>query len=150
MRETGALLAAEMSGHVFFEDRWFGFDDALYTGARLIEILSSSPLSSAQIFTELPELVSTPELSINVAEENKFSIMQRLIDTVNFENEHKIVTIDGMRVEFADGWGLVRASNTTPKLVVRFEAINTKILNDIQQQFRQALLLVESSLSIPF
>ena len=150
MRETGALLAAEMSGHIFFKDRWFGFDDALYTGARLIEILADSSKASAEIFAQLPEMISTPELSIEVEEAEKFTIMQRLIATAKFNSPHKIVTIDGMRVEFSEGWGLVRPSNTTPKLVVRFEALTTAILREIQDQFRRELLQVAPRLAIPF
>lgn len=150
MRETGALLAAEMSGHMFFKDRWYGFDDALYTGARLIEILSNTTESTAEIFAQLPEMVSTPELNIDVTETEKFAIMQRLLTSMHFTQEYKIITIDGMRVEFANGWGLVRPSNTTPKLVVRFEATSTDVLKEIQQQFKQALLQVAPDLIIPF
>jgi phosphomannomutase/phosphoglucomutase len=150
MHETGAQLAAEMSGHIFFKDRWFGFDDALYTGARLIEILAASSESAAQIFAKLPEMVSTPELSVDVEENNKFVIMQDLLLKCNFDAEHIKITIDGLRVEFKDGWGLVRPSNTTPKLVVRFEALNEVVLSQIKQQFRRELLLVAPQLSIPF
>lgn len=150
MRETGALLAAEMSGHVFFKDRWFGFDDAIYTGARLLEILSNDPRASNEVFAELPEMISTPELQVTVTESSKFTIMQELLRTAEFKAPYEIITIDGMRVEFPDGWGLVRPSNTTPKLVIRFEAINDYALKDIQQQFRQALLRVDPDLSLPF
>lgn len=150
MRETGALLAAEMSGHIFFKDRWYGFDDALYTGARLVELLSKTSQSAEQIFAALPEAISTPELNINVTEESKFGIMQSLLAQAKFDEEYKIITIDGMRVEFADGWGLIRPSNTTPKLVVRFEAANEIILNKIQEQFRNLLLCVAPELTLPF
>ncbi len=150
MRETGALLAAEMSGHVFFKDRWFGFDDALYTGARLIEILANTSASAAQVFADLPEMVSTPELAIEVNETEKFSIMQQLIVRADFKLAHHLVTIDGLRVEFIDGWGLVRPSNTTPKLVVRFEAINMTALDSIKLQFRELLLKVAPGLLVPF
>lgn len=150
MRETNAPLAAEMSGHIFFKDGWFGFDDAIYTGARLLHLLSKSEDSSAQIFARYPESVSTPELSVAVSEENKFIIMQQLVATVEFAMPHKIITIDGLRVEFADGWGLIRPSNTTPKLVVRFEADSEQVLDRIKSQFRAALLKIDSDLVLPF
>ncbi len=150
MRSTGALLAAEMSGHIFFKDRWYGFDDALYAGARLIEILASLSQTSAEIFAQIPEMISTPEINIDVSEERKFLIMTALIASANFTNASNTIVIDGMRVEFADGWGLVRPSNTTPKLVTRFEATDRSNLLDIQQQFRSALLAVAPELEIPF
>jgi phosphomannomutase/phosphoglucomutase len=150
IRETGALLAGEMSGHVFFKDRWYGFDDALYAAARLIEILSQTTSTAEQVFAEFPEQVSTPELSVAVTEQNKFTIMQDLLNTAQFAQPHKIITIDGIRVEFADGWGLVRPSNTTPKLVIRFEAENAAALSRIQEQFRAALLNVDPDLVLPF
>jgi phosphomannomutase/phosphoglucomutase len=150
MQETGALLAGEMSGHVFFKDRWFGFDDAIYTGARLIEILSHISATAAEIFAKLPEMVSTPELQVAVTENSKFTIMQDLLQTAVFSTPNEKITIDGLRVEFADGWGLVRPSNTTPKLVIRFEALNGDALRRIQQQFRQALLQVAPYLELPF
>lgn len=150
MRSTGAELGAEMSGHIFFQDRWYGFDDALYTAARLLEILAKLDTTTAEVFAQLPESVSTPELNINVTESSKFTIMQDLITKTKFSEDCKIITIDGMRVEFADGWGLVRPSNTTPKLVIRFEAINDKTLEKIKRQFRVALLDVAPELAIPF
>lgn len=150
IRETGAMLAAEMSGHMFFNDRWYGFDDALYAAARLIEILSQHSATAAEIFAQFPEQVSTPELSVAVTEQNKFSIMEDLFNTATFSQPHKIITIDGMRVEFPNGWGLVRPSNTTPKLVVRFEAKTIEALNNIKDQFRAALLQVDSELALPF
>jgi len=150
IRETGALLAGEMSGHVFFKDRWYGFDDALYAAARLIEILSQTTITAEEVFATFPEQICTPELSVAVTEQNKFTIMQDLINTAQFEQPHKIITIDGIRVEFTDGWGLVRPSNTTPKLVVRFEAANADALSNIQEQFRAALLNVAPDLVLPF
>lgn len=150
MRATGALLAAEMSGHMFFQDRWYGFDDALYTAARLLEILSAYTANSAEIFAQLPEAVSTPELNIIVTETSKFTIVRDLMQHTVFADACKIIAIDGMRVEFVDGWGLVRPSNTTPKLVIRFEAISNCVLERIKQQFRVALLDVAPGLSIPF
>jgi phosphomannomutase/phosphoglucomutase len=150
MRETGAELAAEMSGHVFFQDRWYGFDDALYTAARLLEILSQYKETSAAVFAQLPEAVSTPELNVDVTEASKFAIMDALLQNAKFDQPHKIVSIDGMRVEFDNGWGLLRPSNTTPKLVARFEAATSDALDNIKQQFRNALLNIDPELSIPF
>lgn len=150
MRETNAILAAEMSGHIFFKERWFGFDDALYTGARLLELLSSTVETAATVFANLPEAVSTPELNINVTEETKFVIMQDLLKNAQFQQPCEVISIDGMRVEFTHGWGLVRPSNTTPKLVVRFEATNNTLLQDIKDQFRRELLKVAPELVLPF
>lgn len=150
IRETGALLAAEMSGHIFFKDRWYGFDDALYAGARLLEILSQQSQSASQVFAQFPEQISTPELSITVTEQKKFSIMQTLLAKADFATPHKIITLDGMRVEFADGWGLIRPSNTTPKLIVRFEAATQMALDNIKQQFRALLAQVDCNLVLPF
>jgi len=149
MLETDAQLAGEMSGHVFFKERWFGFDDGLYAAARLLEILSAEEQSSTRVFAELPEDVSTPELSIELSEGEQFRLMQKLIDTAKFGGA-KIITIDGLRVEFEDGWGLVRASNTTPTLVLRFEAESAEALSRIQQLFRDHLLSVKADMTIPF
>lgn len=150
MRETDAILAAEMSGHMFFNDRWYGFDDALYTGARLLELLSKYNDSAADIFEALPEAISTPELNIDVTEDTKFSIMQTLLQNADFQQPHEIISIDGMRVEFEHGWGLVRPSNTTPRLVVRFEATDNTYLTMIKDQFRTALLKIAPDLALPF
>ncbi len=154
MRSSGALLAAEMSGHIFFKDRWYGFDDALYTGARLVEILSrikqTPGYTCAQVFARLPEMLSTPELSIPVTEASKFTIMRDLQSAAKFTRQHAVIHIDGLRVEFADGWGLVRSSNTTPKLVARFEAVDQTALARIKAEFRQALLAVVPGLQLPF
>lgn len=150
MRATNACLAAEMSGHIFFKDRWYGFDDGLYAGARLLEILAATDLTSAELFASFPEKVSTPEINIRVTEANKFKIMQQLVATANFSDSHELITIDGMRVEFANGWGLLRPSNTTPNLVARFEATDQESLKHIQQQFRRALLDVSPELELSF
>lgn len=150
MRTTKACLAAEMSGHIFFNDRWYGFDDGLYAGARLLEILAATNLTSAELFAQYPEKVSTPEINIRVTEDNKFTIMQQLIARANFSEPHHLITIDGMRAEFAKGWGLLRPSNTTPNLVARFEATDQTSLQHIQQQFRQALLQVSPELELSF
>lgn len=149
LRETKAALAGEMSGHIFFNDRWFGFDDALYSGARLLEILALLPIDADHAFDQFPELCSTPELAINVKEENKFHIIKELVTNAEF-GSGKIIDIDGLRVEFSKGWGLVRASNTTPTLVARFEAETEGELQAIQQQFRQQLLFIDPDLELPF
>lgn len=139
MKEHDALLAGEMSGHVFFKERWFGFDDGLYAGARLLEILSGSPDPSA-VLDALPEGVSTPEINIDVpAGENGHALIAELAAQARFAGEQQRITLDGLRVEFADGFGLMRASNTTPVLVLRFEADNAAALARIQAQFRAVI-----------
>ena len=141
MKKNGALLAGEMSGHTFFKERWFGFDDGLYTGCRLLEILSRSDNPSA-VLNALPESTSTPELNIHLPEgSNGHQVIAELAEHAQFEGAQEIITIDGLRVEFADGFGLMRASNTTPVLVLRFEADDQTALDRIQQQFKA---LVES------
>jgi phosphomannomutase/phosphoglucomutase len=150
MQELNAALAGEMSGHFFFKDRWFGFDDALYAGARLLEILSQQQEDSATLFAAIPNSVNTPELKVLVTEEEKFLLMQQLIDRANFEDTHELMTIDGLRVNFSEGWGLVRPSNTTPYLILRFEALNETILGKIQLLFREWMLSVKPDLVLPF
>ncbi|MFZ5724271.1 MAG: phosphomannomutase/phosphoglucomutase [Pseudomonadota bacterium] len=149
LKETGAALAGEMSGHIFFNDRWFGFDDALYSAARLLEILSLEVASIDEVFAEFPSNVSTPELQIPVPEANKFRIIEQLQKQGNF-GDGNITTIDGVRVDYADSWGLVRASNTTATLVCRFEGRTQKDLDNVSGTFREQLLKIDSSLSIPF
>lgn len=148
MKETGALLAGEMSGHIFFKERWFGFDDALYSAARLLEILANEARSSSDVFAELPNSVNTPELNVPMAEGEPAVFMEKLLNSAHFENA-RIATIDGMRVEFERGWGLVRASNTTPCLVLRFEADDELALSAIQDEFRRVMLQVDPNLSLP-
>jgi phosphomannomutase/phosphoglucomutase len=150
IREINAPLGGEMSGHIFFNDRWYGFDDALYTAARLLEILSNDDREIEAIFAELPDSISTPELRIYMDDERKFTFMDELQASAEFEGEPDINTIDGLRVDYPDSWGLVRASNTTPYLIVRFEADNEKALKQIQSSFRQSLLALDSELSLPF
>ena len=141
MKKNGALLAGEMSGHTFFKERWFGFDDGLYTGCRLLEILSRSDNPSA-VLNALPESSSTPELNIHLPEgSNGHQVIAELAKEAKFEGAQEVITIDGLRVEFADGFGLMRASNTTPVLVLRFEGDNQAALDRIQQQFKA---LIES------
>ncbi|MDP6968242.1 MAG: phosphomannomutase/phosphoglucomutase [Gammaproteobacteria bacterium] len=147
MQTTGALLAGEMSGHIFFKERWYGFDDGLYSAARLCEIVAASELDADAIFAHYPEDKSTPEINIAVAEADKFDIVERLQNWPYADGQ--VSTIDGLRVDFADGWGLVRASNTTPLLVLRFEGENDAALARIRDQFQTHLHSVSSNLTIP-
>ncbi|MBU1424230.1 MAG: phosphomannomutase/phosphoglucomutase [Gammaproteobacteria bacterium] len=149
MRETGALLAGEMSGHVFFKERWYGFDDGLYAGARLLEILSKVADANATL-NALPDAVCTPELHIHTAEGVNHSLIARLQDEARFTDAKDIITIDGLRVEYPDGFGLMRPSNTTPVIVLRFEADDAAALRRIQDDFRRVLLKAAPALSLPF
>ncbi len=149
MKETGAPLAGEMSGHIFFKERWYGFDDALYTAARLLEILARDVRSSSEVFAELPNAISTPELKIELPEGEGMPFVARLLEHAKFPGA-EITTIDGLRADFKDGWGLVRASNTTPSLVLRFEADTAAALQRIQDQFRIILLELNPKLKLPF
>ncbi|STX50394.1 phosphomannomutase [Legionella busanensis] len=149
MKRTEAALAGEMSGHLFFKDGWYGFDDALYSACRLLEIVSESLLSVNDQFLMIPDSVNTPEIKIIIDEDDKFNFMQRFSELAEF-NMAKIIKIDGIRVEFEHGWGLIRASNTTPCLVARFEAQDKTSLDSIQQLFKQELLRVGKDLAIPF
>ncbi|BCA96645.1 phosphomannomutase [Legionella antarctica] len=149
MKEEQAALAGEMSGHLFFKDRWYGFDDALYSACRLLEIISSSALTVSQQFELIPNSINTPELKIAIADEDKFIFMKRFGDEARF-SEARIIAIDGLRVEFANGWGLLRASNTTPCLVARFEATDKDNLKQIQHLFKNQIHLVDSQLDLPF
>lgn len=149
MQETGALLAGEMTGHIFFKERWYGFDDGLYAGARLLEILSKVDDPSA-LLNALPDAVCTPELHIRTAEGVNHSLIARLQKEASFTDAEDIITIDGLRVEYADGFGLMRPSNTTPDIVLRFEANNAEALQRIQDDFRRILLAAAPELSLPF
>lgn len=149
MRETGALLAGEMSGHVFFQERWYGFDDGLYAGARLLEYLSRQPDVDATL-SGLPDSINTPELKIALPEGEPERLMVRLRETARFDGAREIIDLDGLRVEYADGFGLVRASNTTPVIVVRFEADDATALARIQEQFRRLLNTLAPSAKLPF
>ena len=144
IRENNAILGGEMSGHIFFNDRWPGFDDGVYAGARILEILSES--EGVDIFNALPKLISTPEINIKTTDEDKFTIIDEFKRISNFE-DGKIIEIDGIRVEFGDGWGLLRASNTSPVLVLRFEADSSKSLNNIKDRFKDTLYKIEPSLA---
>ena len=149
MKEEKALLAGEMSGHLFFKDRWYGFDDALYSACRLLEILSNSSLAASEQFALIPNSTNTPEIKIPIIDEEKFMFMKRFSDEAKFSNA-RLITIDGLRVEFNHGWGLLRASNTTPCLVARFEAQDDKSLREIQDLFKVQLKLLDKNLMIPF
>jgi phosphomannomutase/phosphoglucomutase len=149
MKETGALLAGEMSGHMFFKERWYGFDDGLYAGARLLEILSTHAYPSATL-NKLPNSVSTPELHISLKEGESYALIEQMRKSAKFTGAQDIITIDGLRVEYTDGFGLMRSSNTTPVIVLRFEADDEIALNRIQQDFRRVLFEANSSLQLPF
>ena len=149
LKERGAPLAGEMSGHVFFKERWYGFDDALYAGARLLEILSRVPDISAAL-EGLPDAVSTPELHVHTAEGENYTLMDALKRDAKFSNAQEIIRIDGVRVEYADGFGLARPSNTTPVIVLRFEAETDAAIKRIQADFRAALEAVKPGIKLPF
>lgn len=149
IKETNAALAGEMSGHIFFGERWFGFDDGLYSAARLIEILSADPRPSSEIFAEYPDSVNTPEINIPMQEGENLPFVEKLLSDTQF-SDAKITDIDGLRADFLNGWGLVRASNTTPSLVLRFEADSDESLVEIQQKFKEAMLQINPDLAIPF
>lgn len=149
MKETGALLAGEMSGHIFFKERWYGFDDGLYSAARMLEILSKRPETAHDVFAELPDSCNTPEIQIQFAEGEHYKFMDKLKSVADF-GDADIFTIDGMRVNYDYGWGLIRPSNTTPCLVLRFEADNEEGLKKVQQKFRQQILNVDKNLNLEF
>ena len=149
MKEVGAPLAGEMSGHIFFKERWFGFDDAMYAGARLLEILTNSKSRPTEVFAELPGGMATPELRIPLAEKYHVKFMQILHKKAAFENA-EISDIDGIRADFAGGWGLIRPSNTSPCLIARFEADDKATLEKIQSEFRKLILAVTPDLKLPF
>lgn len=149
LKETGAPLAGEMSGHMFFKERWYGFDDGLYTGVRLLEILSRSPDANA-VLKALPNATSTPELNIKMKEGEPVQLVERLKVGAKFAGEVERITIDGLRVEFADGFGLARSSNTTPVVVLRFEADDEAAIARIQAEFRRALEATWPGIALPF
>jgi phosphomannomutase/phosphoglucomutase len=149
MKETGALLAGEMSGHVFFKERWYGFDDGLYAGARLLEILSHAADPGATL-NALPDSVSTPELHIKLNEGENHALIAQLQQNARFPGAENIITLDGLRVEYSDGFGLMRASNTTPVIVLRFEADDAAALRRIQESFRAVLQPAAPHALLPF
>lgn len=149
LRETGAPLGGEMSGHIFFNDRWYGFDDGVYAAARLLEILSMDPRESAEVFGQLPEGVSTPELRLELTEGEPQRLMAALLKQASFDDA-RVTTLDGLRADFPDGWGLVRASNTQPCLVLRFEGNDAAALGRIETAFRALIERVRPGLALPF
>jgi len=149
MKQTGALLAGEMSGHIFFKERWFGFDDGIYSGARLLEILSNDVKQPRVVFAGLPDSFNTPELQIQMEEGAHHAFIEKLLDNPDF-GEANLTMIDGVRADYADGWGLIRASNTTPCLVLRFEGQTKEAMQNVQAKFKKVLLAVDSSLKLPF
>ncbi len=149
LKETGAALAGEMSGHVFFKERWYGFDDGMYAAARLLEILSRSSDPSAALHA-LPDAISTPELQIKLNEGENYVLIAGMQKTARFEGAQEVNTIDGLRVEYADGFGLARSSNTTPVIVLRFEADNAAALKRIQEDFRRVILAAKPDAKLPY
>jgi phosphomannomutase/phosphoglucomutase len=150
LKETGAPLAGEMSGHVFFKDRWYGFDDGMYAGARMLELLSRSD-NPSKVLESLPDSVSTPEINVALEREGEnHKLIASLQKTAKFEGATDILTIDGLRVEYPDGFGLMRASNTTPVIVLRFEADNDSALARIQKEFKKVLLSAKPDARVPF
>ena len=149
MRETGAELAGEMSGHFFFGERWYGFDDGIYSAARLLEIVAAAGESPGELLEALPEGVSTPEIKVDAPAGDPHAFVERFRAAAAFEGA-RTSTIDGLRVDWPDGWGLVRASNTTPVLVMRFDADSAEALERIQSQFRSQLLALDPALALPF
>jgi phosphomannomutase/phosphoglucomutase len=149
MKEVGAALAGEMSGHTFFKERWYGFDDGLYAGARLLEILARHGNPSA-VLDALPDAVSTPELNVACAEGEHHALVAKLAATADFPGATEIIRIDGLRVEYPDGFGLARGSNTTPVIVLRFEADSAAALERIKAEFRRVLVAAKPGIVLPF
>jgi phosphomannomutase/phosphoglucomutase len=153
LKETGAPLAGEMSGHIFFKDRWYGFDDGMYAGARLLEILTKAKAQGrnpTDVLNGLPNAISTPELQWTLEEGENFVLIARLQKEATFEGADSVSQIDGVRVEYPDGFGLARSSNTTPVIVLRFEADTDAALARIQQDFRRVLTSVKPGAELPF
>ncbi|MFZ6750227.1 phosphomannomutase/phosphoglucomutase [Undibacterium sp. Ren11W] len=149
LRETGSPLGGEMSGHIFFKDRWYGFDDGMYAGARLMEILSKVSDMTATL-NNLPQSASTPELQLQLSEGENFAIIAQMQANANFPGADEVITIDGLRVEYPDGFGLARSSNTTPVIVMRFEAETPAALARIQAAIKQAVLAVKPDAAFPY
>jgi phosphomannomutase/phosphoglucomutase len=149
MKASGAPLAGEMSGHIFFKERWYGFDDALYCGARLLEILSKEK-NPSEILDNLPDAPSTPELNWKLAEGEPHALIEKLQAMKPFPGARRVLAIDGVRAEFADGFGLARASNTSPVIVLRFEGDTPQALARIQEDFRRTLQPLKPEAKLPF
>jgi phosphomannomutase/phosphoglucomutase len=150
LKETGALIGGEWSGHIVFQDRWYGFDDALYAGARLLELLAFNPRPSAEVFADLPEALSTPELTVPLEEGEAEQVMASVLRLAPHLKGVEVHTVDGLRVEFEQGWGLVRASNTRPALVFRFEADDQLALDRLKGLFRKLMRRAAPELTLPF
>ena len=150
LRASSAQLAGELSGHIMFKDRWLGFDDALYAGARLVEVLTREQQSSDRVFAALPGGIATPELAIPCAEGASERIMARLLPLAAELGNLEVLTLDGLRLESADAWGLVRSSNTLPQLVLRFEGDDHRALAAMQARFRVLLERAAPGLPLPF
>lgn len=149
MKETGALIAGELSGHIFFKERWYGFDDGMYAAARLLEIMSIRDQDLDGIFAAFPDTASTPEIRVKVDEKQKTALIKQLADNGEWGNG-KLTTLDGVRVDFAKGWGLVRASNTAAELTLRFEADDEDTLATVQHLFKQQISLIDKTINLPF
>ena len=149
MKETSAILGGEMSGHIFFKDRWYGFDDGIYAGLRMLEIVSCNNKTSSEIFMELPKSYSTPEINIPVDKDGFQHEFMEKFSCSAIIKDAEITKIDGVRADFESGWGLIRASNTTPCLVMRFEAKSEEMLKSIQDIFIKEIFKIDSSLEIP-
>jgi phosphomannomutase/phosphoglucomutase len=149
MKEIGSPFAGEMSGHFFFKERWYGVDDGIYSAARLLEILASTDTPPEAILNALPSSYSTPELKVQMQEGENHAFIEQFKSAAQFDGA-RISTIDGLRADFADGWGLVRASNTTPILVVRFDAETEQALARIKATFRSQMLALRPDLELPF
>jgi phosphomannomutase/phosphoglucomutase len=149
MAKTGAPLGGEYAAHIFIKDRWFGFDDGIYTAARVLEVLAQGNFSSSQIFAELPGLISTEEIKLSVSDEYKFELMEKILSCAESSEGQKIL-IDGLRIEYQDGWGLVRASNTSAALLLRFEASTEAALDQIQQKFKALIHSADNSIELDF
>ena len=149
LKETGALLAGEMSGHIFFKERWYGFDDGLYAGARLLELLSAKADIDVAL-NEIPDALSTPELQIRLKEGENYALIAQLQKTARFDNPERVITTDGLRVEYQDGFGLARSSNTMPVIVLRFEADTEAALKRIQNDFCKVILQVKPDAKLPY
>ncbi|MDH3694392.1 MAG: phosphomannomutase/phosphoglucomutase [Gammaproteobacteria bacterium] len=149
LKETGAAMAGEMSGHFFFNERWYGFDDGLYAGARLCELIAADSRSSREIFADIPNTVNTPELRLEMKEGEHHALIEKLVATASFP-DGELSTIDGVRVDFDNGFGLARASNTTPTIILRFEADNQENLAKIQDRFRDLFEQTQPGLELPF
>jgi len=149
MKELDAMLGGELSGHIFIKERWFGFDDGIYVGARFLELLAKGEKSCGEIFAELPDSVNTPEIKIAIAEDRKFKFMDDLVKNANFPGG-KFCTIDGLRVDYDNGFGLVRPSNTSPYLTMRFEGDSVEALDYIKNSFKTELLKIDPEMQLPF